>query len=382
MRVVDVTSFFAETCGGIRTYYQEKARHLPPLGIECHFVVPGDVAGAAPLAAATLHRLPGTPMVGSRFYRRFRGIAPLRQLLARLRPDVIELGSHYVLPQVVQAALAGTGRRPALVGFYHADFPRTYVAPAVGHVPGLGRAAMGAAWALVSRQHRRYRATLAASRHVAVALAEHGVPDVRWVGLGVDTAVFRPRPRPARPRPRVVYAGRLARDKGFDLVLAAAPAIRAATGAELVVAGDGPLAPALRAACARGAVTTVGLVRERDELAALFAGADLVIAPGAHETFSLSAAEAMATGTLVVGADRGGNGELIRGAGTAATFRAGSADHLAAVAIAALRLPAAVRHELGERGRAHVTSIYGWGQVARRIADVYDDVVATSRATW
>ena len=49
MRVVDVTSFFSDTCGGIKTYYREKARWLPRLGFECHFVVPGRQAGQEPL---------------------------------------------------------------------------------------------------------------------------------------------------------------------------------------------------------------------------------------------------------------------------------------------------------------------------------------------
>jgi alpha-1,6-mannosyltransferase len=379
MRIVDVTSFFAETCGGIRTYYQEKARHLPRLGLECHFVVPDSVgrrdAVSEPLADATLHRLPGIPMLGSRFYRRFDGVAPLRRLLARLRPDVIELGSHYVLPDLVRAALWGLDLRPALVGFYHADFPRTYVAPAFARLPRVGRTAVRAAWSLVTRQHRRYRATMAASRHVAVALAEHGVPDVRWVGLGVDTATFRPRRAAPRAQPRMVYAGRLASEKGFALLLEAAPAIRAATGAEIVIAGDGPLADRIPGDFLRTGLRAIGTVRDREAMAALLADCDAVIVPGQHETFSLAAAEAMACGTPVVGANRGGNGELVAGAGTGLWFRAGSADDLARATIALLRMPPAVRAELGERGRRHVDALYGWDHVALRIADVYAEVL-------
>jgi alpha-1,6-mannosyltransferase len=376
MRVVDITSFFAETSGGIRTYYEEKARHLPRLGVDCHFVVPAAGASEEEMGGATLHRLPGVPMMGSRFYRRFAGVIPLRRVLARLRPDVIEIGSHYILPDLVRAALVGTSVRPAIVGFYHADFPRTYVAPTIGRVPGIGAAAVRAAWALVVRQHRHYRATLAASRHVAVALAEHGVPEVRWVGLGVDTATFRPRVVVPRRRPRVVYAGRLAREKGFELVLDAAAPIHAATGAEIIVAGDGPLGSRLDAAMReRGGLVRVGVVTERETMARLFADCDAVIAPGAHETFSLAAAEAMACGTPVIGADRGGNGELVRGANTGLSFRSGSAADLARTTLALLQAPPEARADLGERGRQHIASVYAWPRVASRIADVYSDVV-------
>jgi alpha-1,6-mannosyltransferase len=379
VRVVDVTSFFADACGGIRTYYEEKARHLPRLGVECHFVVPGESETAERLGAATLHRLPGTPMLGSRFYRRFRGVAPLRGLLAHLRPDVIEIGSHYLLPDLVRAALWGLDLRPAIVGFYHADFPRTYVAPTVGRIPGLGAAAVRAAWSLVTRQHRRYRATLAASRHVAIALAEHGVPDVRWVGLGVDTLTFRPRARRPEPRTslRVGYAGRLATEKDVELVLDAAPEIHAATGAEVVVAGDGPLAPRVQTmARARAGVRYVGLIREREAMAEFLADCDVVLAPGRHETFSLAAAEAMACGTPVIGARRGGNGELVSGAGTDLGFRAGSARDLARVTIELLRATSERRAELGAQGRRHVETLFAWDRVVARIAGVYDEVAA------
>ena len=71
MRVVDITSFFSDACGGIKTYYREKARFLPPLGIDCHFVVPGRAATEEPFGQAILHRLPGPPLPGNAHYRLF-----------------------------------------------------------------------------------------------------------------------------------------------------------------------------------------------------------------------------------------------------------------------------------------------------------------------
>src|SRR4029077_3603530 len=41
VRLVDITSFFPTSCGGIKRYYREKARVLPRRGIEGHFFAPG-----------------------------------------------------------------------------------------------------------------------------------------------------------------------------------------------------------------------------------------------------------------------------------------------------------------------------------------------------
>ena len=123
MRLVDITSFFSDSCGGIRTYYREKARFLPDLGIDCHFVVPGERDEEQPFGRAVLHRLAGPRLPGNGHYRLFGRRQKVAALLRRLRPDVVEVGSHYLLPRWVTDALADMHPRPAVVGFFHSDIP-------------------------------------------------------------------------------------------------------------------------------------------------------------------------------------------------------------------------------------------------------------------
>src|SRR5499427_2498819 len=107
MRVLDISSFFSETCGGIKTYYREKARHLPALGVDCHFAVPGARAAEEAFGGGTLHRIPGPRVPGNAHYRLFGDVDALVGLIRDLRPDVIEVGSHYLLPALVARALRG-----------------------------------------------------------------------------------------------------------------------------------------------------------------------------------------------------------------------------------------------------------------------------------
>ncbi len=375
MIVVDVASWFATGGGGgIRAYYEAKARWLAALGVECHFVVPGERATIERFFGGWLHRVPGPALASG--YRAFGDLGELRRVVRALGPDVVELASHYVLPQLVVPAC----RRAAVVGFYHADFPTTYVAPAAVRLPRVaGRAAVAAAWWLVRCQHRRYRATLAGSHGIASRLIANHVPNVRWVGLGVDPALCSAPLAPARGA-RVGFLGRLAADKEISLVLAAAPAIERATGRRVAIAGDGPQAPAVRAAGRRGLVDVLGPLARAD-VPGFLRGLDALIVPGRHETFSLATAEALGAGTPVVAAGQGAACELVARSGGGVTFTPGSAPALVAAVVALLARRPAELAVLRARGRRYVAATHAWPQVFARLRAIYDDVAREARCS-
>jgi alpha-1,6-mannosyltransferase len=406
LRVVDVTSFFSESCGGIKTYYREKAKHLPALGVECHFVVPGRRRSDEALEQGTLHRLPGPPLPGNGQYRLFGRTSALMDLLGELRPDVIEVGSHYRLPGIARRLLARLGAvqhglRPRLVGFFHSDIARTLVEPLLRPLPRLlAGSLLDAVWRWVRRQHQLYDLTLVASQTVADQLRARGVPRVRWVGLGVDTDVFRPPaprhrsivmgtlegsptppamvragPSPAAPHatvPTLLYAGRLSADKDLGTLLAAADEIHQATAAQLHIVGEGPWRPRLeRLAATRRWMRVERYLASRPALAERLGAADAVITPGARETFSLTTAEALACGTPVIAPDSGGAGELVGESGGGLRFPAGDARALARATIDLLWRPPQARLEMGERGRGYIVGRYTWPAVMQRMLAAY-----------
>lgn len=135
-------------------------------------------------------------------------------------------------------------------------------------------------------------------RSAGVAGAMKVVPN----GVDVESRV----PRTAGPArrvlglaeaPTVVCVGRLARQKGQDVLLRAWPAIVAEVPeARLVLVGDGPDRAALEAVAPRGVLFT-GSRQDVDEF---FAAADVVVLPSRWEGSSLVALEAMAAGRPVV----------------------------------------------------------------------------------
>ena len=151
-----------------------------------------------------------------------------------------------------------------------------------------------------------------------------GRPDL--IPLGVDTSTFRPpvlrttTEPPPRHRPVVGYAGRLAAHKGVDVLL---DAVGGMPGVELRVAGDGPLAAALRQRSRRddlaGRVSFLGTVHDM-ALAEFYGDLDVLAVPSLTtetwvEQFGRVAVEAMAAGVPVVASDSGALPDVVGEAG-------------------------------------------------------------------
>ena len=127
-----MTDFYSDTVsGGVKTYLHAKARHLADLGVEHAVIVPGESDGVEPLGAGRLHRVKGPVLPFSRAYRLLLSARRVEEILDAERPDVVELGSPFVVPRLVRRALRS--HRIPLVGFYHADLVRTFAEPYVPH---------------------------------------------------------------------------------------------------------------------------------------------------------------------------------------------------------------------------------------------------------
>lgn len=114
--------------------------------------------------------------------------------------------------------------------------------------------------------------------------------------------------------------------KKIDLAVEAA--VRA--GRRLVIVGDGPLREALAARCG-SRVETLGWLPQ-DQIRRLIGRAKSLIVPGV-EDFGITALEALASGTPVIGADTGGVRDSIV-EGTGLFFETGSVESLAEAMVA------------------------------------------------
>ena len=102
--VVDINNFFSSTGGGVRRYHLEKLQALSDdPRLDYHVIVPSDRDEVEHYGRATIHHVPAANALGTG-YRFILNPIRLRRLFLRLQPDVIEVGSPYVLPDLVRWA--------------------------------------------------------------------------------------------------------------------------------------------------------------------------------------------------------------------------------------------------------------------------------------
>lgn len=169
----------------------------------------------------------------------------------------------------------------------------------------------------------------------------------------------------------VAYAGRLEWEKGVHDLLAALPLVRAAVGPiTLAIAGDGSQRSSLQAMAADlgidGRVRFLGFVAP-DQVAALYAAADVVAAPSLYEPFGMVALEALAAGTPVVVGDTGGFSELVA-AGVGLGVPPGEPAAVAAAITTVVQDPEGSR-AMVERGRRALVD-HDWHALAVTTATV------------
>ncbi len=382
LTVLDITKFFGDATGGIRTYLLAKAAYVQAHpGLRQILVVPGAQDALAEEGGVRCYRLRGPRIPFDSSYRFLLATRTTRRIIEHERPDLIEVGSPWLVPWVTRRA--NRGLQAPLVWFYHTHFP-SILDPRAGNGPP--RTTAGAlAWRYVRRLSGLYRGVLVACESIARQLEAHGVDRVHRVALGVDLERFHParRARRAETRqrfglpdaPLAIYVGRFAGEKQIETVLAAWPEVTRRTGAHLVLVGAGPREPRLRDR-AGAAVHWVPYVRDRDLLADLVAAADIYVAPGPAETFGLSALEGMASGLPVLSVDQGGVADRVTQSGAGVLYPAGDAGACQEAAVTLLQgdVPG-----LGRMAREFTERHHSWTAAFDGIVAVYRQILAAGR---
>ncbi len=222
---------------------------------------------------------------------------------------------------------------------------------------------------------------VAPSAYLVERLRAHGWRDVRHMPYFID---FEPGPRDAPRDPaEILYVGRLQREKGIDVLLAAMPEVlREHPDARLTILGGGAESQALRAMAGRmGLSDRVRFLDSvpRQSLGEFYSGASLCVLPSIWtENSPLVAYECLLSGLPMIGSRIGGIPELIE-PDCGYTFRPRDSADLASQVIRYLRLPSQQRQHMSEAARARARTFDKTSHL-ERMEQLYDELAAREQA--
>lgn len=281
-----------------------------------------------------------------------------RRAIRELAPAAVH--AHWFVPQGLALAMAAVSLR---------RLPRMILTAHGSDVSAL----RGPFWRALRRGvAARLDAIVAVSTPLAAQLAGEGCARGKTavIPMGADlTDCFTPLAQPVRSRDEILFVGRLAHEKGADILLAALPRIlERRPQAMLTLIGDGPEKVSLRDTARRlgveQCVRFLGALPQA-ALAEHYRRAALLVLPSRREGFGLVLAEALGCGCPVAAADLPAVRELLDGGDGGRLFRAEDVEALAAAVLALLTDPDAAA-ALARRGRARVLELCDWHVVARR----------------
>jgi alpha-1,6-mannosyltransferase len=362
VRIAQLANFIGPASGGMKHAVDALGRGYVEAGAERLLVIPGPVDAVTSTESGDVVQV-RAPRVGSG-YRLI--VEPWRviDVLEKFAPTSVELSDKLTLLPVARWARR---RDVGTVLISHERLDDMFAMRT-----GLDTSAKASIKLLNRLLVRSFDAIVVTSRYAEAEFREvadnAGCP-IRRVPLGVDLETFRPHTAPVADGVlKLTHVGRLSREKSPHLAVATAVELhRRGVPVTMGVYGAGPHLDELVELAAGAPVHFRGFVESRIELSKAIASADVSLSVCPGETFGLAVLEALASGTPVVTADRGGARELVD-----AASGGWSAPEPSALADAVLDV--AGRPEWLRRAAArHRAERYPWSRAVERMLDVHSD---------
>jgi alpha-1,6-mannosyltransferase len=388
--ILDINNFWSPSGGGVRRYHLQKMEYYQKKQTDYKLVFlmqdnhnrVEEISPTLMIEHVKALKVPGKWWE----YRFIYSPSHIRPYIEKYNADIIEVGSPYVLPAAVRRACEGLEHKPLLTGFWHADFPVTYIRRTFGRVNELlGKQLENVAWAYARYQFKNYQGIQVSCKEVMERMRSRGLLNLHWLPLGIDSDLFTPACRDnalveelkAGNSNRLImfFPHRFCKEKGVSLLLDAYPIVCKELGAEpaLVFVGTGNRIRLVEEAAKKYKhIKYAGFIKKQEDMTRWIASCEMGFALSGWETFGFSILEAMSCGQCLIGANTGAAAEHISESGGGIILPEMTPKALAKVICETAENKEKMQ-EMGKNGRAYAER-FSWDACFERQRGFYDSL--------
>ncbi|MEO9870111.1 glycosyltransferase [Ekhidna sp.] len=334
--VLDCNNFWSPSGGGVRRYHLEKIEYFKyQEHIKYVFVMHDSKTYSEQIGPnAFIEHIKVPKVLGNWEYRYLFKRGPLEPIILKHRPDLIEVGSPYIMPSIVHSIVKRNHLKTKVFGFWHADFPVTYVGRSLKNsFLNLQKIGENLAWRFARKNYNRMDGVLVASKTIMDRMDMNGIKNLYYSPLGVDHLLFHPDKRDQNlvqslqdenpNRLILFFSHRFSKEKGLHILIEAYDIVVKKIEIEpaIVFVGTGPYEHLVKKAVVKHRHAHFkGFIKDKEEMARYYASADLGFALSEWETFGLSLLEALSCGLPLISAGKGAAPEHIEKSGVGITL--------------------------------------------------------------
>ena len=305
-----------------------------------------------------------------------KALLALRREIEAFRPHIVH--THTAKAGVLGRLAAMTERVPVRVHTFHGHLLHGYFSPGKTLAIRLTESVLARATTALIAVGERVRDELIAAGIGCVEQYAVIPPGVDHTVRPIDRGEARRRLGLPLEAPVALFVGRLTKVKRLDRLIAAMTLVlERESGAVLLIAGEGELFDAVRSSTAELG-DSVRLLGWRDDLASLYAAADVAVISSDNEGMPVALMEAAAAGLPAVTTDVGSTGEVVEHGETGCVVD----PTVAALADGLLSLLSDrhLRDRMGANARRRALELFGMDRLVTDHALLYRQLVSVKRS--
>ncbi|GAB6078735.1 glycosyltransferase [Hydrogenobaculum acidophilum] len=302
MKLLDITHFYSDRSGGIKTYINNKIEYIKDKDIEHVVIVPGKKDTLNYINRSKIYQIKSPYMFVWKQYRLLINQQKIANIIEFEKPNIVEIGSLFLLPSFIKKLKDKLNF--STVGFFHSNLEKSLL-----NVFRLNKDSN-----MLSKITRKYiyktysdmDLVVAPSYYVKDYLNLLGLYNVEVVYHGIDFNIFENQApneelkTTLKDKIVLIYVGRFSKDKNFLELLDIFKTLKNLDKRfHLLLVGDGPDKKHVNKILDSN-FTVLDYIKDKRILASIYKSSHIFVSTSKSDTFGYSVIEAQACGLPVV----------------------------------------------------------------------------------